>query len=70
MHKNFRKPDISYPMIRRENSKKKGHTCIFSEKGAKKRAKKSKIFGNLSKNVQSLKIFWKAAASCVRLSNA
>ena len=39
----------------------KGVCAIFQKKG-KKRAKKSKTFENLSKNVQNLKIFWKRAA--------
>ena len=35
----------------------KGMHAIFSEKGQKKRANKGKIFENLGKNVQNLKIF-------------
>ena len=36
--------------------------CDFSEK----RQKKGKIFENLSKNVQNLKIFWKGAGNCMQ----
>ena len=39
------------------------------EKG-QKRAKKSKIFENLGKNIQNLKIFWKKTGDYVRLSHA
>ena len=45
----------------------------FSEKGkkkGKKMLKKGKIFENLGKNIQSLKIFWKRAGDCVQLSHA
>ena len=44
--------------------------CDFSEKGEKmlKRAKKGKIFENLGKNVENLKIFCKRTG--VLLSNA
>ena len=45
------------------------HTCDFPKKG-KKMLKKGKIFGNLDKNVQDLKIFWKRAGDCVRLLHA
>ena len=47
----------------RAYSRKSGPACDFSEKGQKKgkkylkRAKKDKIFENLGKNVQNLKIF-------------
>ena len=43
--------------------------AIFQKKG-KKGSKKGIIFENLGKNVQNLKIFWKRAASFVRLSHA
>ena len=43
----------------------KGMSAIF-----KKRAKKGKIFETFGKNVQNSKIFWKRAASCVRLWHA
>ena len=43
----------------------KGMRAIF-----RKRAKKGKIFENLGKNVQNLKILWKRAGDCVQLSNA
>ena len=41
--------------------------CDFSEKGQKmlKRAKKSKIFENLGKNVLNLKIFLKRAGDYI-----
>ena len=48
--------------------RKKGHARNFSEKEQIK-DKKGKIFENLSKNIQNLKIFWKRAASCVQLSH-
>ena len=35
-----------------------------------KRAKKGKIFENLRKNVQNLKIIWKKPGDCVWLSHA
>ena len=38
--------------------------CNFSEKGQEK----GKIFENLGKNVQNLKIFWKRAGDCMLLS--
>ena len=47
----------------RAYSRKSGHACDFSEKGQKKGEKhlqmlnKGKIFENLGKNVQNLKIF-------------
>ena len=45
----------------------------FFRKRAKKGqqyVKKGKIFENLGKNVQNLKIFWKRAGGCVQLSHA
>ena len=47
----------------------KGMHTIFQKKG-KKMFKKGKIFENLGKNKQNLKIFWKRAGECVRLSHA
>ena len=47
-------------------SRKKEHACDLSEE----RAKKGKIFEDLSKNVQNLKICLRRAVSCVRLSHA
>ena len=44
----------------------KGMCAIFQKK-CKKRAKIGKIFENLDKNVQNLRIFWKRAASCMQL---
>ena len=38
-------------------SRKYGHACNFSEKRQKKKDKKGKLFENLGKNVQNLKIF-------------
>ena len=38
---------------------------IFQKKG-KEMLKKGKIFENLGKNVQNLKIFWKKGGDCVR----
>ena len=35
----------------------------------KKVQKKGKIFENLGKNLQNLKMFWKGAASCLPLSH-
>ena len=43
----------------------KGMRAIF-----RKRVKNCKIFENLGKNVQKLKIFGKRAGDCVRLSHA
>ena len=34
-----------------------------------KKAKKGKIFKNLDKNVQNLKILWKGESDCIRLSH-
>ena len=46
---------------------KKVRACVrFSEKAKKK----NKMFENLGKNVQNLKIFWKRAGDCVQLSHA
>ena len=42
----------------------KGMLVIFQKKG-KDRAKKGKIFENLGKNVQYMKIFLKRAGDCV-----
>ena len=52
---------ISGPILER-----RGMHAIFQKKGQKK----GKLFENLSKNEQNLKIFWKRAASCVWLSHA
>ena len=49
--------------------RKQGHACDFSEEGQKK-VKKCKIFENLGKNVQNLKISWKRAGDCVWLLKA
>ena len=48
-----------------------GMRVIFQKKGRKgqKKGKKKKIFKNLDKNVKKMKIFWKRAASYVRLSH-
>ena len=43
----------------------KGMHAIFQKKG-----KKEQIFGNLGKNVQNLKTFWKRAVSNMRLLHA
>ena len=43
----------------------KGMHIIFQKKKGKKMLKKGKIFGNLGKNVQDLKIFRKRAVDCV-----
>ena len=43
----------------------KGMHSTFQKKG-----KKGKIFENLGKNVQNLRIFWERAASCMQLSHA
>ena len=40
-------------VVGRAYSRKKGYACEFSEKGQKK----GKIFENLAKNVQNVKIF-------------
>ena len=45
--------------------KKKGHACDFSEKG-----QKNKIFENFDKMIQNLKMVWKRAGDCARLSDA
>ena len=54
-----------------QNSDKSNDPVIaYSEKGqkkGKKKAKKGKIFENLGKNVQNLKIFWKRAGDCMQL---
>ena len=47
------------------NLESKGMHVFF-----RKRVKKGKIFKNLCKNVQNLKIFWKRAGDCLRLSHA
>ena len=44
----------------------KGMRAIFSEKGQKS----AKKIENLGKNVQNLKIFWKRATLCERISHA
>ena len=43
---------------------------IIESKGMHAFFRKSKIFKNLGKTVQNFKIFFKKAASCVRLSHA
>ena len=47
-------------------------SCKFSENGQKRaeNAKKSKIFENLAKIEQNLKIFWKSACDCMQLLHA
>ena len=51
----------------------KGNAYDFSEKLQKRpknwKKKGDKIFENLGKNVQNLKILWKKAGDCVRLSH-
>ena len=47
----------------------KGMHAIFQKKG-KKMAKKDKIFENLGKNIQNLKIFFKRTGDCMRLSHS
>ena len=47
----------------------KGMHVIFQNKG-NKMLKKGKIFENLGKHVQNLKIFWKKAGDCVQLLHA
>ena len=46
--------------------------AIFQKKGKKflKMAKKGKIFQNLGKNIQNLKIFRQRTGECVRLAYA
>ena len=46
-------------------SRKQGHGCDFSEKG-QRNVEKGKIFENLGKNVQNLKMFLKKAGDCMR----
>ena len=43
----------------------KGRGAFFQQKG-KEMFKKGKIFENLDKNVQNLKIFWEKARDCMR----
>ena len=49
----------------------KGMRVIFQKKGQKRSKNvKGKIFENLGKNVQNLKIFWKTAGDSMRLETA
>ena len=55
-------------VVSRAYSRKYGHACDFPEKRQKKEEKilkKGKIFKNLGKNVQNLKIFLKRAVGCM-----
>ena len=49
-------------------SRKKEHACNFQKKGIK--GQRRSIFENFGKIVQNLKIFWKRAASCLRILHA
>ena len=57
----FRNTDDAGPIL-----ESKGMGPIFQKK-KKRGTKKGKIFENLGKNVQNLKIFWKREDDCVRL---
>ena len=49
--------ELNYSYAARAYSRKSGYACDFSEKGQKDDKKKGKIFENLNKNVQDLKMF-------------